>query len=97
MFVVAYAPCDTYANQCGSRCTTAPETFRTGTNLIVDERKQTGQQQSPKQQNQQQRLNDKNDVPRIPFLPKRPEWPHAVVVSEIEKDVAYAGQVSEGI
>src|SRR6202030_1110172 len=38
------------------------------------------------------RLEDENDVPGIPALGEWPERPHAIVVGEVEQNVANAGE-----
>ena len=40
-------------------------------------------------------IEDEHDVPGVPLLGKRPERPDAVVVGEVEKDVAQTGETGE--
>src|SRR5579863_741523 len=57
--------------------------------------KQCRKQKPRKQEDKEGRFNDKSDTPRIPRPPERPERAHAVVVGEVEQDVAEAGDVGE--
>ena len=53
------------------------------------------QNQRRHQNGVQRRLNDKNNVPGIPFLPKRPERPHSVVIGVIQQNMAQARDVGK--
>src|SRR5438067_11764893 len=58
-------------------------------------REECGQNQPGDQKNIKCRLEDENCVPRIPLLPKWPERTYAVIVGEVEQDVADAGDIRE--
>src|SRR5438067_13164382 len=58
-------------------------------------REECGQNQPGDQKNIKCRLEDENYVPRIPLLPKWPERTYAVIVGEVEQDVADAGDIRE--
>jgi len=45
-----------------------------------------------KQENEHDRLEDEDDVPGVPLFGERPEGAHAVVIGEVEQDVAEAGE-----
>ena len=60
--------------------------------LLVDEGEQRGRDQAGQQQHPHHRLPDEDDVPGVPLLRERPERAHAVVVGEIEQNVAEPGK-----
>ena len=59
-----------------------------GAAFAADQRKCRWGNQSQNQNAKHYGFEDENDVPRIPFLGKWPERAHAVVIGEVEQDVA---------
>src|SRR5580704_12090769 len=68
--------------------------FLAGADFFVDEREERRDDQAENQEREHDRLEDENDIPRIPLLGERPERANAVVVGEIEQDVAEASEAS---
>jgi len=48
--------------------------------------------QSEREHDQENGIDDEDDVPRNPALGKRPERPDSIVIGEVEQNVAEAGQ-----
>src|SRR5271169_5437773 len=60
--------------------------------FLVNEREKQRNNQSQEQEDEHYRLEDENNVPGVPFLGKWPERTDAVIVGEVEQDVADAGK-----
>src|ERR1700692_458113 len=60
--------------------------------LPFDQRNQYRHSQPQSERHQKNWFHDKNDVPRIPALIKRPERTHSIIVGEVEQNVTEAGE-----
>src|SRR5205807_4600436 len=83
-----------HAGQGKRRCQASARPSLAHANFFVDQGKQQWNNQSQKQQKPHDRLRNEDDVPRIPLLGERPEGAHAVVIGEVEQDVAEARKAS---
>src|SRR6266576_1127151 len=92
MFVIPQSPHQNHTHQRQRGSHPAVRTSAPCANLFIDERKHRWNDQSKNQQNQHHGLNNKHDVPRIPPLRKWPERPDAVIICEIEQNVAESGK-----
>src|SRR6267378_1359056 len=98
MLVVAKSPVCEDGEQCENRGQSSSwlgvRTFTAGADLFVDQRKQCGENQAECENDEQDRLDNENDVPGNPALGEWPERAHPIVISEVEENVAEAGQAS---
>ncbi len=62
------------------------------TDFLVNQREERRNDQSEEQEAEQDGLEDENDVPGVPPFGKRPERAHAVIVGEVEQNVAEPGE-----
>src|SRR5579862_5542107 len=95
MLVVAQSPPGREADERENCPPSALGTFVANTEVGIDQPKQSWQHEACNEYSPNHRICDENDVPRIPLLGKWPERPYAVVVGEIEQDVADSGDVSK--
>src|SRR5690349_2452040 len=65
--------------------------------LAVDQALERRCHESENKERKQNRLEDKDDVPGEPAVVERHERTHAVVVGEVEEDVAEAAEQREGV
>src|SRR5260221_13720213 len=88
MLIVAQAPHQNDPDQCESSRNSASRAATPRSNFAVDQCRQCGQDKPEQQESEHHWLKNKNYIPRIPALRKRPERAHTVVIREIEQDVA---------
>src|SRR5207245_11441138 len=83
------------SNQRQSNAKPACGSSATDSNFSVDQREECRHDQAGKQQSINNRIDNENDVPRIPSFRKRPERTHAIAVRKIQQDVRQAGDKRE--
>src|ERR1700687_631997 len=100
MLVVTKSPARDYGEQSENRGQSSrwhgSRTFVAGADLFVDQRKQCGENQSQRENDEQDGLDDEHDVPGNPALGEWPEGTHSIVISEVEENVAETGQAGIG-
>src|SRR5271169_5408699 len=100
MFVVAESPVGDDGEQGESRGKSSmwrgARALAAGADLFVDQRKKCGENQTQRENDQEDGLDDEDDVPGIPTLGEGPEGTHSVVVGEVEENVAETGQAGVG-
>ncbi len=92
VFVVAQSPQQHDSGKREGGCNPATGTAVACTDFLVDQAEQRRNDQSQNQEGEHDWLDDEDDVPRIPLLGEGPEGAYAVVVGEVQQDVAEPGQ-----
>lgn len=95
MFVVANGPQqnDSDQGECGGDAASRATLPRA--DFFIDQPEERRHDQSKQEAGEHDGIEDEHDVPGVPLLGKRPERPDAVVVGEVEKDVAQTGETGE--
>src|ERR1700745_1347467 len=92
MVIVTHPPHRADRKQRANCAPASTKRFAASTDFAADESEDCRNQQSEKQSGEHDRLKNEDDVPRIPMPIERQEWPNAVVVSEIEQNMAENGK-----
>jgi hypothetical protein len=69
--------------------------FAARSDLFVDQRKQSGENQAQGEDHQEHGLNDEDDVPGNPAFGEWPERTHSITSGEVEQNVAQSGEACE--
>ena len=95
MFVVANDPQKNDGDESESGSGAAARAALARADFSVDQREERRDEQSEQEAGKHNGLEDENNVPGIPLLGKGPERSDAVVIGEVEQDMAKAGEAGK--
>src|SRR5581483_4568719 len=97
MRVLGIAHCieDTDKNERGDGPAASPKFWAFGSDFAVGKAQEPGHGERRQKRGKEQRLKDEDDVPRIPARVERKKWAQAIVIGEVEQQMAQIGDERE--